>query len=126
MACPHVTGAVALLISANPALAGKIDVLQMLLKMNAEPKVSAQCTPFVDVPNDVWGWGILDIHAAVLAAQVLSLGGIQGTVTDSTTSAPIADAALTFTHDRQRLAAVPTPRPPTAATATRCRPPPTT
>lgn len=98
MACPHVTGAVALLISANPTLAGKIDVLQMLLKMNAEPKVSTQCTPFVDTPNDVWGWGILDVHAAVLAAQTVTLGGMEGTVTDSTTSAPIADAALTFTH----------------------------
>ncbi len=98
MACPHVTGAVALLISANPALAGKIDVLQMLLKMNAEPKVSNQCAPFVDVPNDVWGYGILDIHAAVLAAQTVAVGGIQGTVTDSSTSAPIEGAALTFTH----------------------------
>ena len=98
MACPHVTGAVALLISANPALAGNIDVLQMLLKMNAEPKVSTQCPPFVDTPNDVWGWGILDVEAAVLAAQTVSLGGIEGTVTDSTTTAPIEGAALTFTH----------------------------
>jgi len=98
MACPHVTGAVALLISANPELAGKIDILQMLLKMNAEPKISTQCTPFVDVPNDVWGWGILDIQAAVVAAQAISMGGIEGTVTDSASSAPIEGAALTFTH----------------------------
>jgi subtilisin family serine protease len=96
MACPHVTGAVALLISANPALAGKIDVLQMLLKQNAEPKISAQCAPFVDRPNDVWGWGILDVHAAVLAAQDVEMGGIEGVVTDSSTSDPIEDAALTF------------------------------
>ena len=96
MACPHVTGAVALLVSANPALAGKIDILQMLLKQAAEPKISAECTPYVDHPNDVWGWGILDIHAAVLAAQEIDMGGIEGTVTDSTTSAPIDGAALTF------------------------------
>lgn len=96
MACPHVTGAVALLISARPDLAGKIDVLQMLLKQTAEPKIDAQCPPFVTHPNDVWGWGILDVEAAVLMAQGLGLGGLEGQVTDSGTSAPIADAAITF------------------------------
>jgi hypothetical protein len=97
MACPHVTGAVALLISANPELAGRIDILQMLLKQNAEPKISAQCAPFVDHPNDVWGWGILNVYNAVLAAQDVTIGSIQGTVTDAVTSDPIPDAALTFT-----------------------------
>lgn len=97
MACPHVTGAVALLISANPALAGQIDILQMLLKTTAEPKIDAQCAPFVNHPNDVWGWGILDIHAAVLKAQNVNLGGIDGTVFDSATSDPIPDALVTYT-----------------------------
>jgi len=95
---------VALLISANPALAGNIDVLQMLLKMNAEPKTSPQCPPFVDTPNDVWGWGILDVEAAVIAAQNVNLGGIEGAVTDSTTSAPIEGQPDLHAH-RQRLAA---------------------
>jgi subtilisin family serine protease len=97
MACPHVTGAVALLISARPDLAGQVDILQMLLKQTAEPKISAQCPPYVDHPNDVWGWGILNIYDAVLAAQALGLGGIEGQVTDSSTLAPVADAAITFT-----------------------------
>jgi subtilisin family serine protease len=97
MACPHITGAVALLISANPELAGQIDILQMLLKTTAEPKIDAQCTPFVDHPNDVWGWGILDIYAAVQKAQTVALGGIDGVVYDSATSDPIPGASVTYT-----------------------------
>jgi hypothetical protein len=97
MACPHVTGAVALLISANPELAGRIDILQMILKMNAEPKIDAQCTPFVDHPNDVWGWGILNAYAAVVMAQNMAVGNIEGVVEDSTTMTPISDTNLTFT-----------------------------
>ncbi|MBN1954696.1 MAG: S8 family serine peptidase [Anaerolineae bacterium] len=96
MACPHVTGAVALLISANPALAGQIDVMQMILKQTAEPVIDSQCPPYVDHPNDVWGWGILDAHAAVVMAEGMGLGGIAGLVYDSSTMAPIPDAAITF------------------------------
>jgi subtilisin family serine protease len=96
MACPHITGAVALLISANPELAGRIDILQMLLKQYAEPKVSAQCTPFVDHPNDVWGWGILNAYDAVVAAQTLTIGNLQGTVTDASTGDPISDTLVIF------------------------------
>ena len=96
MASPHVAGAVALLVSARPDLAGKVDILQMLLKDTAEPKTSTQCPPYTDIPNDVWGWGILDIEAAVLRAQAMGMGAVQGTVTDADTSAPIADAELVF------------------------------
>jgi subtilisin family serine protease len=98
MASPHVAGAVGLLISAKPELAGQIDVLQMILKLTAEPKVDLQCPPNdpSGVPNNVWGYGILDAHAAVLAAQAMGLGGIEGEVYDSNTLAPIADAAITF------------------------------
>ncbi len=99
MACPHVTGAVALLISANPQLAGQIDTLQYLLKSHAEPKISNQCPPYVDRPNDVWGWGILDIHAAVQAAVGLNLGWLDGTVTDASTAQPVAGARLQLTAD---------------------------
>ena len=98
MACPHITGAVALLVSANPELAGRIDILQMLLKQYAEPKISNQCAPFVDRPNDVWGWGILNVYDAVLAAQDVLIGSIQGTVFDASTLEPIPNAALTFTN----------------------------
>lgn len=96
MACPHVTGAVALLISANPALAGRIDAIQMLLKLGAEPKIDAQCSPFVDHPNDVWGWGILDILASVTLGQTMTFGTLQGQVLDSSNNNPIPGATLSF------------------------------
>lgn len=99
MACPHVTGAVALLISVNPQLAGQIDTLQYLLKYYAEPKISAQCPPFVNRPNDVWGWGILDVYEAAQAAQGLNLGWLDGTVTDAATSQPIEGALIQLTAD---------------------------
>jgi subtilisin family serine protease len=96
MACPHVTGAVALIISARPDLAGRIDVLQMILKRAAEPVISAQCPPYVDHPNDVWGWGILNAYDAVLAARTMGLGGIRGQVYGGDTMVPVADAEITF------------------------------
>jgi len=96
MACPHVTGAVALLISANPELAGEIDVLQKLLKQTAEEKLSSQCPPFVDRPNDVWGWGILNAYDAAVAAQGIALGGLQGTVHDASTNLPVTGATINF------------------------------
>jgi len=99
MACPHVTGAVALLISARPDLAGRVDVLQMILKQTAEPMYSNQgCggdTP-TTLPNNMWGYGILNVYDAVLMAQGLGMGAIEGTVTDAATTAPVADAAITF------------------------------
>ena len=97
MACPHVTGAVALLISANPDLAGRIDILQMILKLSAEPKISTQCQPYIDHPNDVWGWGILNAYDAVVMAQNITLGNMQGIVSDASTTSPIPDVELTFT-----------------------------
>ncbi len=64
MAAPHVTGAVALLLSAAPGYAGQVDLLEEALTGTAEPKSSSQCGD-ADPPNNVWGWGILDALAAV-------------------------------------------------------------
>ncbi|MBN1136959.1 MAG: S8 family serine peptidase [Anaerolineae bacterium] len=64
MAAPHVTGAVALLLSAAPGYAGRVDLLEQALTSTAEPKLSSQCGD-PNPPNDVWGWGILDVLAAV-------------------------------------------------------------
>jgi len=81
MAGPHVAGAVALLWSAEPALIGDIDRTEAILIETAQPlTVDALCpagpedpatvcacdgdTPG-EVPNNVYGWGQVDVWAAV-------------------------------------------------------------
>ncbi len=67
MAAPHVAGLVALLISANPDLAGDVDGLEQAIKDTAVPFTSDQgCggdSPAA-VPNHVYGWGRIDAFAA--------------------------------------------------------------
>lgn len=77
MAGPHVAGTVALMISANPALAGQVDTIETILRRTARPRLAAQdCTPLLGEqhPNAVFGYGIIDARAAVEAAltQVIS------------------------------------------------------
>lgn len=68
MAGPHVAGAVALLISANPELAGQVEAIEALLESTAKPMLSDQDCGGVsgmEVPNAVYGYGRMDILAAV-------------------------------------------------------------
>jgi subtilisin family serine protease len=81
MAGPHVAGAVALLWSADPALMGDLDRTEELLLESAQQRtVDASCTERAvtpslvcgcgddgpsSVPNNVYGWGLLDVRAAV-------------------------------------------------------------
>lgn len=67
MAAPHVAGMVALLISANPELAGEVDELEALITSTAKPLTSTQeCggIPGDEVPNNTFGWGRIDVLAA--------------------------------------------------------------
>lgn len=68
MAGPHVAGAVALIISAAPHLAGQVDTIEAILQATAVQLESAQdCTPFMGaaVPNTAYGYGRIDVRAAV-------------------------------------------------------------
>lgn len=68
MAGPHVAGLVALLISANPKLAGKIDRLEDIIEQTAVRKTSIEgCGGDTSgtVPNNTYGWGRIDALAAV-------------------------------------------------------------
>ncbi|MCX7680696.1 MAG: M14 family zinc carboxypeptidase, partial [Anaerolineae bacterium] len=81
MAAPHVAGAVALLWSAQPALRNQIDRTEAILNETALPRYSTQCgDPPASVPNNVYGWGRLDVLAAVRRALEPGSGYIAGTV----------------------------------------------
>lgn len=72
MAGPHVAGAVALIISANPDLAGQVDVIKDILKSTAVTLVDdAVCGDIssMDVPNFYYGYGRIDVLAAVEMAM---------------------------------------------------------
>jgi serine protease AprX len=71
MAGPHVAGAVALLISANPLLAGQVDTLEGMLERTAKRMTTPQnCGAILGttVPNNTYGWGRIDVLEAVKIA----------------------------------------------------------
>jgi serine protease AprX len=68
MAGPHVAGAVALIISARPALAGKVDLIEDILEQSAVSKSTSQDCGDVDgssIPNNTYGYGRIDVMEAV-------------------------------------------------------------
>jgi subtilisin family serine protease len=72
MAGPHVAGTVALIICANPSLAGEVDQIEELIESTAIPVQSAEGCGGDDpsaVPNNTYGWGIINALAAVQKAQ---------------------------------------------------------
>ncbi len=84
MATPHVAGSVALIISAEPMMAGKIDQLEELLRRTAVGLTSSQTcggVPGSQVPNNTYGWGRIDLKAAV--DMVWHAGTLSGQVTDA-------------------------------------------
>jgi subtilisin family serine protease len=76
MAAPHVAGLVALLISANPALAGDVDAIETILQETAVPRTTSQgCGGDgpTDVPNNVYGYGRIDALAPILQQFLFKL-----------------------------------------------------
>ncbi len=68
MAGPHVAGMVALIISANPDLAGEVDIIEDIIEATAIPMVAEQdCNeiPGESIPNPVYGYGRINALAAV-------------------------------------------------------------
>ena len=73
MAGPHVAGTVALLWSAVPRLVGDVDITEWIIAQTARPRTTSQTCGDDDpgdVPNNVYGWGIVDALAAVNASLV--------------------------------------------------------
>lgn len=74
MAGPHVAGVVALMISANPSLAGKVNLIEDILESTAVRKTTDQICgqiPGTQIPNPVFGYGRVDALAAVKKARSL-------------------------------------------------------
>ena len=69
IATPHVAGAVALLWSAAPALRRQIALTENILNESAVKADSTQCDANATTPNNVYGFGRLDIKAAVDLAR---------------------------------------------------------
>jgi subtilisin family serine protease len=82
MAGPHVAGAVALLISAVPELAGNVDEIERLLRVTAVPLAGGlSCgTDSLSTPNATYGHGRLDIFAAVEQALATTTSTTQSEV----------------------------------------------
>lgn len=69
MATPHVAGVVALMWSAAPWLRGNIDDTERILRESATPMTSTQLAcgnvPNSTVPNNLFGYGLVNAAAAV-------------------------------------------------------------
>jgi len=69
MAGPHVAGCVALVISANPALAGKVQLIEDIIQSTAVKLYAAACgSTATSLPNNTFGYGRIDALAAVKKA----------------------------------------------------------
>jgi uncharacterized repeat protein (TIGR01451 family) len=61
MAGPHVAGLAALVLSANPGLAGQPDAIEALIEQSAVPLTSNDsCGTAGMIPNNTFGWGRID------------------------------------------------------------------
>ncbi len=75
MAGPHVAGAVALLVSANSALEGEVELIETILEQTAVRLTSTQnCNGTLgsSIPNNTYGYGRIDALAAVQMSRQAS------------------------------------------------------
>jgi serine protease AprX len=94
MAAPHVTGAVALLWSARPALRHLIAATEQVLNDAATPIPSAGCGSS-GWPNNTYGYGRLDVKKAVDQIPP-DAGALSGLITDGA-GTPLAGASVRAT-----------------------------
>ena len=93
-ATPHVSGAIALLWSAIPDLKNQIDASRAALN-NAAHFISSRDCGDAGPPNNVYGWGRLDILAAVGGGSPTPTPTSTPTVTPTPTLTPTATPTAT-------------------------------
>jgi uncharacterized repeat protein (TIGR01451 family) len=71
MAAPHVAGLAGLLISAEPGLHGRVDLLENIIEQSALHLTTTQTCGNTNgiIPNNIYGWGRIDALAAYQATQ---------------------------------------------------------
>ena len=89
MATPHIAGAMALLWSAIPSLQNQIDASRAALNNAAVHIAPTQCGS-AGPPNNVYGWGRVDIFAAVTSATPTPTPTATPTPTPMATPTPTA------------------------------------
>ena len=72
MAGPHVAGAIALIISANPSLKGQVETIFDILQSTAKPLTLDDHCEEDQVPNNLYGHGRINVLKAVEMALVIS------------------------------------------------------
>ena len=100
MSGPHVTGLVGLMWSANPALQGLVAETNMIIQQTAVPlsdQIGSNCGgDYSSGPNNDWGYGTIDALAAVQAAMLFGdPGTLTGTISATSTGAPLTDVRVT-------------------------------
>ena len=102
MAAPHVAGLAALLISAQPALAGQVDLIEEIIMQSAVPLTTTEQTcgdvAGSGVPNNTYGWGRIDALAAL--SQVPHSFGLSKQASDSSV---LPGDILTYTIELTHL-----------------------
>lgn len=99
MASPHVAGGIALIWSATEWLVGDVDMTEQVLLKSATPVTSTVCGDSEEAvsPNNAFGYGRMDIAAAVKMA--LQPWEVTVAVTDSV-GAPLDGANVTWIDAR--------------------------
>ncbi len=80
MSGPHIVGVVALMISANPKLAGQVDIIESIIEATAVRLVTAENCGGLSgqtVPNNTYGYGRVDALAAVERALLYKTTAVQ-------------------------------------------------
>ena len=71
MAGPHVAGLVALIISANPKIAGDVEAIEGIIKTSADALFeNVDCDNFsaLSSPNYIYGYGLINVKKAIIKA----------------------------------------------------------
>jgi len=99
MAAPHVTGLVALLLSASPALSGHVDEIEQYIRRNTTPLVpeaARSCDATIRQPNNTYGWGQVqavlpcgDRATICVAEERFAVSATWKTANDSGTAHPV-------------------------------------